>query len=190
MSELDYLYKYDPQKRAYVSRGNLGEETTAVRENRPALVLLQSENDSATGQIFPIGQEVVDVTNLHFHWQRVPVPGHHGEKVSISHFTRASTTMVMKATPVAMGNTLLVMSIRRRERNSGGSGNLNIPATPAYLIGSCGCQRTSFGVMEDCGATTPLRCWAPFFAWNSRWQAAKWQLPSRLRRREARIHSS
>jgi hypothetical protein len=49
MSEFDYLYNYDPQKRAYVSRGNLGEETTAVRENRPALVLLQSENDSATG---------------------------------------------------------------------------------------------------------------------------------------------
>src|SRR5207247_6227506 len=76
MSELDYLYKYDPQKRAYVSRGNLGEETTAVRENRPALVLLQSENDSATGQIFPIWQEVVDVTNLDYHSKKVPVPRH------------------------------------------------------------------------------------------------------------------
>ena len=86
MSEFDYLYKYDPQKRAYVSRGNLGEETTAVPENRPALVLLQSENDSATGQIFPIGQGVVDLTNLHFHWQKVPVPGHQGEKVSENEF--------------------------------------------------------------------------------------------------------
>ena len=55
MQEFDYLYKYDPQKHAYVSRGNLGEDATTVSENRPALVLLQSENDSATGQIFPIG---------------------------------------------------------------------------------------------------------------------------------------
>ena len=110
--------------------------------------------------------------------------------IPISHFTRASTTTVMKATSVAMANTLPVMSIHRRERNSGGSGNLNIPATPAYLIGSCACQRTLFGVMEDCGATTPSQCWAPFFASNSRWQVAKWQLPSRLRRREARIYSS
>jgi len=84
MSELDYLYRYDPQRRAYVSRGNLGEETTAVSENRPALVFLQSENDSATGQFFPIGQEVIKSTNLHFHWQKVPVPGHHGEKISES----------------------------------------------------------------------------------------------------------
>ena len=86
MSEFDYLYKYDPQKRAYVSRGNLGEDTAAVSENRPALVLLQSENDSATGQIFPIGQGVIDVAALHFHWQKVPVPGHHGEKVSENEF--------------------------------------------------------------------------------------------------------
>ena len=239
MSEFDYLYKYDPQKRAYVSRGNLGEETTAVSENRPALVLLQSENDSATGQFFPIGQEVVDVTNLHFHWQKVPVPGTTAKKsrktnfiptrqatantssiitsfrlekpvrrqvcerlrtgpskpissktVPIFHFTRASKTTVMKATSVAMATTLPVMSIHQRKRNSGGSGNLNIPATPAYLIGSCACQRTLFGVMEDCGATTPSQCWAPFFASNSRWQAAKWQLPSRLPRRRPRICSS
>src|SRR5947207_14000988 len=32
MSAFDYLYRYDPQKRAYVSRGNLCEETTAVRD--------------------------------------------------------------------------------------------------------------------------------------------------------------
>src|SRR5438876_8173150 len=84
MSELDYLYKYDPQKRAYVSRANLGENTAAVSENRPAMVFLQSENDSAPGPIFPIGQGLINVTNLHFHWQKVPVPGHHGEKVSRS----------------------------------------------------------------------------------------------------------
>src|SRR5438132_11076000 len=86
MSEFDYLYRYDPQKRAYVSRGSLGEDTAAVSENRPALVLLQSENDSATGQIFPIGQGLIDVAALHVHWQKVPVPGHHGEKVSENEF--------------------------------------------------------------------------------------------------------
>ncbi len=86
MSEFDYLYRYDPQKRAYVSRGSLGEETAAVNENRPAMVFLQSENDSATGQIFPIGQGLINATNLHFHWQKVPVPGHPGEKVSENEF--------------------------------------------------------------------------------------------------------
>ena len=30
MSEFDYLYKYDAQKRAYVSRGNLGENASSV----------------------------------------------------------------------------------------------------------------------------------------------------------------
>jgi hypothetical protein len=86
MQEFDYLYKYDPQKRAYVSRGNLGEDATTVSENRPALVLLQSENDSATGQIFPMGQGLINVAALHFHWQKVPVPGHHGEKISENEF--------------------------------------------------------------------------------------------------------
>jgi hypothetical protein len=86
MSEFDYLYRYDPQKRAYVSRGNLGEETATVSENRPAMVFLQSENDSATGQIFPIGTGLINATNLHFHWQKVPVPGHSGEKISENEF--------------------------------------------------------------------------------------------------------
>jgi hypothetical protein len=86
MSELDYLYKYDPQRRAYVSRANLGEETAAVRENRPALVFLQSENDSATGTMFPLGTGVSNAVGLRYHWQKVPVPGHPGEKVSESEF--------------------------------------------------------------------------------------------------------
>jgi len=108
MSELDYLYRYDPQKRAYVSRGNLGEETTAVSENRPALVFLQSENDSATGQFFPIGQEVIKSTNLHFHWQKVPVPGHHGEKVSESEFythTPGNSKYLVNYHVVPLGDT-------------------------------------------------------------------------------------
>ena len=86
MEEFNYLYKYDPNRHAYVSRANLGEETAAVPENRPAIVFLQSENDSATGKIFPIGQGLINATTLHFHWQKVPVPGHHGEKVSENEF--------------------------------------------------------------------------------------------------------
>src|SRR5262249_42803264 len=86
MSELDYLYKYDPQRRAYVSRSNLGEETSAVPENRPAMIFLQSENDSATNTMFPIGTGLVNLINLRYHWQKVPVPGHHGEKVSEGEF--------------------------------------------------------------------------------------------------------
>ena len=118
MSEFDYLYKYDPQQRAYVSRGNLGEETTAVRENRPALVFLQSENDSATGQFFPIGQEVLDVTNLHFHWQKVPVPGHQVEKVSENEFqthTPGNSKYLVNYHVVPLGETSPPSGLRATE---------------------------------------------------------------------------
>lgn len=64
MAELDYLYRYDPQRHANVSRSNLGEETTAVSENRPALVFLQSENDVATNTAFPIGTSLFNTVNL------------------------------------------------------------------------------------------------------------------------------
>ena len=86
MAELEYLYKYDPQRHAYVSRANLGEETTAVRENRPALVFLQSENDVATNTAFPIGTAMFNAVNLRYHWQNVPVPGHPGERESEGEF--------------------------------------------------------------------------------------------------------
>src|SRR5207237_10120 len=78
--------------------------------------------------------------------------------IPIFHFTRASTTMVMKAASVAMGITVPVTSIHRREKNSGESGNLSIPATPACPVGSYACLKTLSGVMEVCGATTRLRC--------------------------------
>jgi hypothetical protein len=81
MKELDYLYRYDPTRHAYVSRSS-DEEGTAVPENRPFLVFLQSENDSATGTFFPIGTEFYNILGLRYHWEKVPVPGHHGEKVS------------------------------------------------------------------------------------------------------------
>jgi hypothetical protein len=86
MAELDYLYKYDPRRHAYVSRSNLGEEATAVSENRPALVFLQSENDVATNTAFPIGTGLLNTVKLRYHWQEVPVPGHPGEKVSENEF--------------------------------------------------------------------------------------------------------
>src|SRR5438477_211377 len=100
--------------------------------------------------------------------------------IPIFHFTRASTTMVMKRASVAMGITVPVTSIHRREKNSGGGGNLSTLETLASPVGSCACLKTLFGVTEVCGATTRLRCSARSFAWNSRCQPkAKWLLPSR-----------
>jgi hypothetical protein len=86
MSELNYLYRYDPQKRAYVSRGNIGEESTTVPENRPAMVFLQSENDTATNTAFPLGTGLLNTVSLRYHWQKVSVPGHPGERVSEGQF--------------------------------------------------------------------------------------------------------
>jgi hypothetical protein len=99
--------------------------------------------------------------------------------IPIFHFTRASTTMVMNAASVAMGNTVPATSIHRREKNSGGSGNLFTPVMPASPVGSCACPKTLSGVTEDCGATIRLRCWGRSFAWNSRWARAAWWLPPR-----------
>jgi hypothetical protein len=86
LKQLDYLYRYDPARHAYVSRSPGEGEATAVPENRPFIVFLQSENDSATGKFFPIGTEFYNIMGLRFHWQKVPVPGHHGEKVSEREF--------------------------------------------------------------------------------------------------------
>jgi len=86
LKQLEYLYRYDPARHAYVSRSPGEGEGTAVPENRPFLVSLQSENDSATGTFFPIGTKFYNILGLRFHWQKVPVPGHHGEKVSEREF--------------------------------------------------------------------------------------------------------
>ena len=86
MSELDYLYKYDPARHAYVTRVPGTEHGGAVPENRPFLTILQSENDVATGQFFPIGTGLSNVIGLRAHWDRVPVPGTNGQKVSESEF--------------------------------------------------------------------------------------------------------
>jgi len=82
LSELDYLYKYDPTRGAYVGRTPGAEEGAVVNENRPFLVILQSENDQATGTFFPIGTTVGNVVNFHYHWDKVPVPGGNGQKIS------------------------------------------------------------------------------------------------------------
>jgi hypothetical protein len=121
MSELDYLYKYDPQRRAYVSRGNLGEETTAVSENRPSLVFLQSENDQATGTFFPIGTSLSNAVNLHYHWQKVPVPGSNGQKVSEGEFythTPGNDKYLVNYHVVPLGETAPPAGLRANENRA------------------------------------------------------------------------
>ncbi len=85
-SELDYLYKYDPVRHGYVARSPGAEKGGILTENRPFLVILQSENDQATGQFFPMGTELFNIVNLRAHWDRVPVPGSNGQKVSEREF--------------------------------------------------------------------------------------------------------
>src|SRR5260370_32969259 len=57
-----------------------------MRENHPLLIVLQSENDQATGKFFPIGQSLANTVNLHYHWDKVPVPDGNGQKVSEGEF--------------------------------------------------------------------------------------------------------
>jgi hypothetical protein len=85
MAELDDLYQYDEKRRAYVARSSL-ESGTALDENQPFLIILQSENDQATGKYFPIGTGLYNTVNLRYHWDKVAVPGSNGQKVSERHF--------------------------------------------------------------------------------------------------------
>ena len=86
MSELDYLYQYDPVRHGYVARAPGTEGGSVLGENRPFLIILQSENDKATGQFFPIGTGLFNTVNLRAHWDKVPVPGSSGQKVSEREF--------------------------------------------------------------------------------------------------------
>ena len=86
MAELDHLYKYDPARHAYVSRPGAPGKVATIGENRPLLVILQAENDSATGGFFPIGTNVANVTGLRYHWTQVSVPGSNGVMVSEKEF--------------------------------------------------------------------------------------------------------
>jgi len=86
MSELDSLYKYDPARHAYVGRSGGPGKVATIDENRPLLIMLQAENDKATGAFFPIGTGLANMIGLRYHWARVPVPGRNGEKVSEKEF--------------------------------------------------------------------------------------------------------
>ena len=65
-------------------------------ENRPLLIVLQSENDQATGKFFPIGQSLANTLNLHYHWDKVPVPAATDKKYreESSRPTRPVTTSI------------------------------------------------------------------------------------------------
>src|ERR1700676_2460839 len=108
MSELDYLYKYDPVRHAYVGRSPGADKGSAVEENRPFLIILQSENDQATGQFFPMGTGLFNVVNLRAHWDRVPVPGSHGQKISEREFythTPGNSKYLVNYKVVPLGDT-------------------------------------------------------------------------------------
>jgi hypothetical protein len=121
MQELDYRYKYDAERHAYVSRDNIGTHVGAVPENRPALVLLQSENDAATTTAFPIGTEVYNVANLRYHWQKVPVPGQHGQRVSEREFythTPGNNKYLLNYQVVSLGETTTPPELRTSENRA------------------------------------------------------------------------
>jgi hypothetical protein len=69
-------------KPTYVGRTPGAEAGSVVDENRPFLIILQSENDQATGQFFPIGTGLFNIVNFRAHWDKVPVPGSNGQKIS------------------------------------------------------------------------------------------------------------
>lgn len=121
LKELDYLYRYDPTRNAYVSRSPGEEPSTAVPENRPFLVFLQSENDMATGTFFPIGTEFYNTIGLRYHWEQVPVPGHHGEKVSEREFythTPGNSPYLVNYHVVALGDTSAPPGLRATENRA------------------------------------------------------------------------
>jgi hypothetical protein len=121
MSELDYLYKYDPVRHAYVGRSPGAEHGSAVDENRPFLVILQSENDTATGQFFPIGTGLYNLVGLRAHWDRVPVPGSNGQKVSESEFythTPGNNKYLVNYHVVPLGETTPPPGLRANENRA------------------------------------------------------------------------
>jgi hypothetical protein len=121
MSELDYLYKYDPARHAYVGRSPGAEHGSVVDENRPFLVILQSENDKATGQFFPIGTGLYNVVGLRAHWDRVPVPGSNGQKVSESEFythTPGNNRYLVNYHVVPLGETTPPPGLRANENRA------------------------------------------------------------------------
>src|SRR3984893_4428805 len=121
MSELDYLYKYDPKRHAYVGRAPGAEEGSVLDENRPFLIILQSENDKATGQFFPIGTGLFNIVNFRAHWDKVPVPGSNGQKVSESQFydyTPGNNKYLVNYHVVPLGETSPPSGLRANENRA------------------------------------------------------------------------
>lgn len=121
MKELDYLYQYDSTRHAYVGRSPGEEQGTSVPENRPFLVFLQSENDQATGTFFPIGTGLYNTVSLRYHWENVPVPGHHGEKVSEREFytrTPGNNPYLVNYHVVPLGETSPPSDLRATENRA------------------------------------------------------------------------
>jgi hypothetical protein len=121
MSELDYLYKYDAQRHAFVGRSPGAEAGATISEDRPFLIILQSENDQATGQFFPIGTGLFNLVGLRAHWDRVPVPGSNGLKVSESEFythTPGNNKYLVNFHVVPLGETTPPPGLRASENRA------------------------------------------------------------------------
>ena len=61
----------------------------------------------------------------------------------------------MKTISATMVTIIPMRTDHLAEKKSGGGGNSFIREMPAYHAGLLGCQRISFGVTADCGATIP-----------------------------------
>jgi hypothetical protein len=108
MWELDKLYQYDPARHAYVARPGAVTKVATIDENRPLLIMLQAENDMATGGFFPVGTNLANMMGLRYHWAHVPVPGGNGERVSEREFethTPGNSKYLMNYRVVPRGET-------------------------------------------------------------------------------------
>jgi hypothetical protein len=155
LKELDYLYQYDSTRHAYVSKSSGG---TVVPGNCPFLVFLQSENDLATGAFFPIGTEFYNTIGLRYHWEKVPVPGHPGEKIPESEFyphTPGNDPYLVNYRVVPLGDASAPSALRATEIwGHGGLWSDNSVAMLAALF------RMQFPLTTE-GATTPPPVQAP-----------------------------
>jgi hypothetical protein len=85
------------------------------------LIILQSENDKATGEFFPIGTGLFNVVNIRTHWDKVPVPGSNGQKVSESAFydqTPGNNKYLVNYHVVPLGETSAPPALRATENRA------------------------------------------------------------------------
>src|SRR6516165_9636233 len=78
--------------------------------------------------------------------------------------------MVTKIASATMVTIIRMNLVDLRLKSSGDVGSLFIQGMLACPVGSCVCQKRSFGGTADCGATTPWRCWPLYFASSFRSQ--------------------